>query len=51
MLDQKFGLYAVSVQNTIGKDLIPYVSPEHIEFDRETKKFVVHADIENPFNL
>jgi len=33
----------------VGKDLIPYVSPEFIDFDRETKKFVIHADIEAPF--
>jgi hypothetical protein len=46
----RFGLYAVSLQNSIGKDLIPYVSPEFIDFDRETKKFVVHADLEQPFN-
>lgn len=51
MLDQRFGLYAVSVQNTVGKDLIPYVSPENIEFDRESKKFIIHTDVENPFNL
>jgi hypothetical protein len=40
----------VSLQNGIGKDIIPYVSPEFVDFDRETKKFVVHVDLEQPFN-
>jgi len=31
--------------------LIPYVSPEFIDFDRESKKFVIHIDVESPFNL
>ena len=30
--------------------MIPYVSPEFIEFDRDSKKFIIHVDIEAPFN-
>ena len=34
----------------MGKDLIPYVTPEFIDFDRESKKFIISIDIENPLN-
>ena len=31
--------------------MIPlFVSPEFIDFDRESKKFIAHVDIEQPFN-
>jgi hypothetical protein len=27
------------------------VSPEFIDFDRESKKFIIHIEIETPFSL
>jgi hypothetical protein len=35
----------------VGKDLIPYVTPEFIDFDRESKKFIINVDLENPLSL
>jgi hypothetical protein len=35
----------------VGKDLIPYVTPELIDFDRESKKFIINVDLENPLSL
>jgi hypothetical protein len=51
LFNNRFGLYSVSIQSSVGKDLIPYVTPEFIDFDRESKKFIINVDLENPLSL
>ena len=41
MLDDLKGLYAVRTFNEMYKEVISHIGPDKIDFDRQTKEFVV----------